>query len=192
MNLLLFQNRRGEAVPVVEFVRHNPSGEAGEGRWTRLRRRIYETYQSFREKFEYQERVCANFRYAQHLNVFHPAGMDSEQARQIFDRYLEHRYRKHTLWLWVDGVVAALGSLLTPIPGPNIFFFYPAARALAHLLARKGIQNIRSPGMVSFAQEPLMDEVQRQLENLHAVEPHIAQLEQRYRVENLKTILLQA
>ena len=59
-----------------------------------------------------------------------------------FERVLNRQRRKHTFWLWIDIVVSAVVLVLTPIlaplPGPNVFFYYPFLRLLSHYRAIRG------------------------------------------------------
>jgi hypothetical protein len=102
--------------------------------------------------------------------------------------YLRLRYSKHGRSLWVDGFLALLGTLLTPLPGPNIFF-YPAVRSMGHYLARKGARNAMELKSITFRQDPLIDLVQGRLDDLQSIQPTVRELSNRYRIENLEAVL---
>ena len=66
-----------------------------------------------------------------------------------FYRFLRLQRWKHVFWFSIDGVITAvvvvLTPLLAPIPGPNVFFYYPVLRLLSHLRAIRGASSgIRS------------------------------------------------
>ncbi len=77
-----------------------------------------------------------------------------------------------------------------PVPGPNIFFFYPAARTLGHYLARKGAQHALNCGKLSFHSEPLIDRVQNHLQDLKTVQDTLAGLVERYHLPDLERLLI--
>ncbi len=185
MNLLLFEVEAEEVFLVAQ--RAVPAdGEPlqADTRWKRLRASIQATYQKIQERFDHSERVCGNLRHAESLRVAHQSGLSADQVEKKLRRFLELRYSKHRRWLVVDFLLAVAGSVLTPLPGPNIFFFYPAARALAHYFAKAGAKKALqlSP---QFVPEPLIDCVQGRLERLDEVQEAIQDLERRYDVEGL-------
>jgi hypothetical protein len=89
----------------------------------------------------------------------------------------------------MDAVLALLGSLLTPIPGPNVFFLYPAARALSHYFARAGVRKVRHPGVLSFETEPIIDSILRHWDDFDAAAQDIQHLEKQYGFYRLHRLL---
>jgi hypothetical protein len=77
-----------------------------------------------------------------------------------------------------------------PLPGPNIFFFYPAARTLGHYLARKGAQHALNCDKLSFHSEPLIDQVQNHLQDLKTVRDTLAGLVEHYQLPDLEKLLI--
>ena len=188
MNLLLFESRRGDALPVLQPLpkttitqRRNPTT-----RWSRLQDRIRTTYRRLEERFDYDERLCSALRQVPELKVRHSTRMDSEAARKLLHRFFVRQRLKHSAWLKVDVVLAGLGSLLTPIPGPNIFFFYPAIRAFGHYTALRGARDAGRLVRLSFAPEPLIDQVQLNLDRIEKLRPLLVQLEQQYNLTDLE------
>ena len=59
-----------------------------------------------------------------------------------FYRLLRRQVWKHAFWFSVDLVVSAVVIIFTPVlaplPGPNIFFYYPFLRLLSHYRAIRG------------------------------------------------------
>ena len=190
MNLLLFQTRRGHAYPVIETPpRSSTSAAEGSGRGSQIKKRVYQAYRNLRNKLDYQERICSQLRRAVDLRVYHPSTMDAVEAQKKLRDFLRFRYSKHSRWLWIDAVLAFLGIFFMPVPGPNIFFFYPAARTLGHYFAREGAKHILSLDTLCFQSDPLMDEIQNNLERLENVSDVIGKLEECYNLQNLETFL---
>lgn len=94
------------------------------------------------------ERVVKRLRWARELDLFSSAALDGEEAIRQWKTFLQGQKIKHTLWLAVDALVTLIAVLLTPIlmplPGPNVFFYYPLLRTLSHYFAmqsaRRGLQ----------------------------------------------------
>jgi hypothetical protein len=190
MNLVLLKTKAGETYPILERVsRPSMAFHEGSGRWHRLKVRLYHSYQSLRDRLDYEERVCDSLRHLEYLDIYHGCQDSSEEAEKRFRAFLRLRYSKHSRWLWVDGFLALLGTLLTPLPGPNIFFFYPAVRSMGHYLARKGARNAMELERITFRQDPLIDLVQGRLENLESIQTTVQELCNRYRIENLEAVL---
>ena len=76
-----------------------------------------------------------------------------------------------------------------PLPGPNVFFFYPAARTFGHYLARSGARRA-SQSQLEFVSDPLIGQVEKGLAESAAVGAEIANLEVKYNVEKLEQLLI--
>ena len=192
MNLLLFETRQGETHPIGE---RDPANDhevsAGSGIIGRLKRRTYDTYRNLVSKLDYHERLCSQLRHPPDLRIYHPPGVDPEEARNKLLNFMNSCIKKHTIWTWINGVIAVLGIILAPVPGPNVFFFYPAARSLGHYFARTGARRVLRREDLRFQVEPLIDEVQTLLkENPGEAKSAILELEQRYNLEDLETLLI--
>ena len=191
MILLLFETRRGKLFPIHEAL---PAGSSTlpqrtEGRWPRLKVRVYNAYAAFQERFDYQETLCSHLRHASHLEIYHASFWSEAEARERFQDFLRRRRRKDAGWLWIDALLALLGSLLTPLPGPNVFFLYPAVRSFSHHLARKGTGRALRLSSISFRSERRIDTVQNQLDNLPGINETLQELEDLYNLTNLKSQL---
>ena len=98
--------------------------------------------------------------------------------------------RKHTRWAWIDAIIAVAGINLFLLPGPNIAFFYPAARSLGHYFARTGARRILALKTLHFQVEPLIDEVQIHLKmNPEDASAVLLELKQRYNLDDLDLLL---
>lgn len=185
MNLLLFVDGKGEAYPVLEKLAElgePPTAESG--RLGQLRFAVRQSYQRLRERFDHAERLCANLRHAPDLTIVHGQSVSPRQAEKKLKIFLEVRYSKHGRWLLVDSLLAGAGSILTPIPGPNVFFFYPAARAWAHYLARQGARKAQGVHL-QFKQDSRIDLVQQSLDQVEAVSKVLQELERDYNIGDL-------
>jgi hypothetical protein len=166
-----------------------PSDSTGEGFFTRVLHRVQHAYAALEQRFDYQENVCATLRHATELLILHSPNLDSEEAGERFLRFLDQCRRKHSRWFWVDLVLALLGSLLTPIPGPNVFFLYPAARSLGHYFALSGTRKARQLEVVSYRVEPRLNRIKEQLSHLDQVSQEIEELQELYGFSKLRALL---
>ncbi len=190
MNLLVFHSPDGEAHFALQRVDRPDSAELlGGNRWRRLRSRIVGGYRRLRQHFAYQERMLGRLRHAQHLSVYHAVGLEPDRVEKELLKHLRAGHRKHTKWFIVDAIVAGFGGILAPLPGPNVFFFYPAIRAMGHYLARKGVGHAFRLSL-SFDGEPLIDRVQEAgLPDLDRVRSELKLLEERYSMDPLDELL---
>jgi hypothetical protein len=103
---------------------------------------VRSSYYKLEERIDPMERVFKAMRHARNLNLFHSPQLDSAQAEKRLLALLSSQQRKHLFWSAVDLVFTIIAILLSPflipIPGPNFFFYYPAARLISHILARRG------------------------------------------------------
>lgn len=190
MNILLFQPPGTTPFLVTETLSPNRNvAETASGRWGQLRQRIHQTYWELTEKLDHQENLCAQLRHADRLQIYHASRMESPAADEKFRSFLRFRHGSHGRWLCVDAVLAFFGIFLTPIPGPNLFFFYPAARTLGHYLARKGARRALSLANVSFQKDALIDSVEENLDDKEKLVTLSADIEKRYNVHSLEHIL---
>ena len=192
MNLLLFETSGGRIYPVVEIVSAPSEGPVtGSGRWSRIKKGVYQTYRRLMDRVDYHERLCSQLRHASDLQVVHPSAIDSVEAQDRLRDFLRSCYRKHSRWVGIDAVLAiVVGIPLMPLPGPNIFFFYPAARTLGHYLARKGAQQALNCDNLSFQSEPLIDQVQNHLQDFKTMQDTLAELVKRYHLPDLERLLI--
>jgi hypothetical protein len=96
---------------------------------------LHDYYLKLEEKIDPSERVlkamAATNRFVVYTNG--PAG---------FYRVLRRQLWKHVFWFSIDlvltGVVVVFTPFLAPIPGPNVFLYYPFLRLLSHYRALRG------------------------------------------------------
>ena len=190
MNLLVFRSPDGRTHFILQqFDRPDPD-ETREGSWwIRLRSRIVGGYRRLRQRFAYQEQMLGQLRHAEQLSVYHAAGLEPDRVERDLLKHLRKSHGKHTRWFILNAIVAGLGGILTPVPGPNVFFFYPAIRALGHFLARKGARHAgRLPRSIN--PEPLIDKVEESgPTDLERVADELRLLEERYSMDPLVELL---
>ena len=99
-------------------------------------------YMRLEDRIDPMERVLKAIACSSELVVHYPEALVESEARTRFREILRKQRLKHIFWLSIDGVitvgVVALTPILMPIPGPNVFFYYPALRLLSHHRARRG------------------------------------------------------
>lgn len=191
MNVVLFEGPDQGILPVGERT-HSSNGDTQEtsdgGWWRRTRKTVWQTYERLRDKFDYSERFCGSLRHADSLCIVHSPRLPSEEAEKKLREFLQLSYSKHGRWLAVDGILAGLGAGLFWVPGPNIFFFYPAVRALSHYLAWRGAAKALQSAM-SFEHDGRIDQVSANLDSLESHGDLLTGLEQSYNLDNLLNTL---
>jgi Mitochondrial K+-H+ exchange-related len=165
MDFYLLQFRKRSPVLYTEGERINPSTyaelrsdysnpvdrfldrlEKKESRVAQFLRRLIivvrDTYYKLEDKIDPMERVFKRLRHAPNLTLFYSQQSSQQRAAGTFEALLARQRRKHTFWVGVDGLMAVVALVLTPIlvpiPGPNLFLYYPGLRMISHYLARKG------------------------------------------------------
>ena len=187
MNILLFQIKEGMVFPIGETIPMKKAvPEQALGQWAKIKARAYRIYWKLTKKFDYHENLCARVGTVTTLDIYHPYNMGSDSARKEFRKFLKTQYRKHSRWMWTTSILAFFGAFLTPIPGPNIFFFYPAARTLGHYLAKKGARQLLAIPDVSFRKDPLIDQVWENFENPQELLQLLIIIGKRYNIKDLK------
>ncbi len=155
----------------------------------RLKEKILGFYDKFKERFDPQENVCSVLRFSDRITVVHPESIPEAEAGEIFENFLSHSGKKHTVWMLIDSILALMGGILTPLPGPNLFFFYPAARVISHYFARKGISTAKALSKKDFTMNSLLDTIQENLTDLENVENEIGNLEESSRCKHILRLL---
>jgi hypothetical protein len=80
---------------------------------------------------------------------------------------LKRQRWKHAFWLAIDlaltGVVIMLTPILAPIPGPNLFFYYPFLRLLSHYRALRGASSGLDAKTIQFKDLPELTSLEHNL-----------------------------
>lgn len=193
LTLLLLIRPSGESFFLVSEppIEGLGTGEPDRGWLERLRYRLHTAYESLRRRFDYQENVCATLRHASSLRLVHPASISCEEAESRLTAFFDGKFGKHRRWAIIDAVVALFGILLTPVPGPNVFFLYPAVRSLSHYLATRGIRQSRSLGISECEAGKTLTKIQETLSNLDDIEAEVEELGTTYNIHRLRSLLEQ-
>ncbi|MFN8006868.1 MAG: hypothetical protein U0V70_07570 [Terriglobia bacterium] len=103
---------------------------------------VHEYYIRVEYKIDPMEHVFKQLRHASEIKLHFSSALSVKEAAASFDKLCARQGKKHQFWFGVDlllSVVAILLAPLTvPIPGPNLFFYYPGIRTISHFLAWKG------------------------------------------------------
>jgi len=190
MNVILFETSSRRLYPIGEhLICEDRSVTVSTGHWAGLKNKVRTAYEMVEERLNHEERFLSCLRHAARLHVVYRVSEASETAEKRFRQFLRLGYSKHSRWFWVDAVLAFLGIFLMFLPGPNIFFFYPAIRSFGHYQARSGARNALNLSDINWTPEPLVDEIQHHLHDLGCVVSAIRELETRYQVDDLKRSL---
>ena len=132
----------------IEWVARRPNRALA---WVgRTIRAAHDYYIRLEDKIDPCERVLKAMA---STNSFAVHGTKSE-----FSRVLKRQRRKHVFWFSIDflitGVVIVFTPFLAPIPGPNIFFYYPLLRLLSHYRAIRGATSGLRSSDVQFKDLP--------------------------------------
>lgn len=159
------------------------------GGFQRVKAQVAAAYHLMRNRFQPEENLCANLNLARSVQLLHAPNLPCPTAQSLFQQFLQHRKRFHRKWLLIDGVLALLGLLLTPIPGPNVFALYPAVRGFSHLQAYRGASETLHHGVSSCSEEPLLARLEQGLREGHAPADVLIELERKYNLRGLEKLL---
>jgi Mitochondrial K+-H+ exchange-related len=155
----------------------------------RLWKRILGFHRKFKENFDPQENVCSTLRHADRIILVHPESITEVESKDIFTKFLNRSGKKHGVWMVINTILALMGGILTPIPGPNLFFFYPAARAVSHYFARKGVNTAQELDRKDFTTNSLLDTIQRNITDLETMGAEIKKLEEVFMCSHVQRLL---
>jgi hypothetical protein len=131
------------------------------GRVTRVAHRFY---QRLEDRIDPLERMIKALNGPYPLRVFH-AGRNSAQSE--FRDLLRAQMVKHLVWLMIDGGISVVALMffwvLVPIPGPNIFLYYPALRLVSHYTAMSGARKALGNLEISFVELPRLEQLELSL-----------------------------
>jgi hypothetical protein len=111
--------------------------DAGAMRWMR---RAWDWLHSFAHP---DEAMLASLRSARRIDLHHPVTRPGEQVRAIWSEYLAQQWRRHLIWMTINGVIAPFTVIFAILPGPNLIGYWFAYRAIHHLLVVWGIHRVR-------------------------------------------------
>jgi len=138
----------GEAGRSQDRVDRIIQGLAERGVWwatavSRLIRAVRDGYYELQNRLDPMERVFKRMRDAGPMRVHFSSALSESEARARLKSLLTVQRIRHGVWMIFDGLLALgmvpLAPVLVPIPGPNLFFYYPALRTFSHWLAWQGV-----------------------------------------------------
>jgi hypothetical protein len=89
------------------------------------------------------EAMLARLRWARRIELHHPATRPGDQVRLMWRDYLTQQWRRHLIWMSINGVIAPFSVVFAILPGPNLIGYWFAYRAIHHLLVVWGIARVR-------------------------------------------------
>jgi len=114
-------------------------------------RSIHDYYVRLEDKIDPEERVLKAMAVTDEFVVH-------TKVPAEFYRVLRRHRRKHVFWFLIDflitGVVIVFTPFLAPIPGPNIFLYYPFLRLLSHYRAILGASSGLRSSHIEFKDLP--------------------------------------
>lgn len=105
----------------------------------RTKTRILQIYSQIEKHFPIAERISRRLRRAASVEIIHPPTVAEDEAQRRFTELLRSEFGKQLIWTAVDTTLALLSIPLALLPGPNIIFYFFAARAFTHIMALQGI-----------------------------------------------------
>jgi hypothetical protein len=149
---------------IAWFMRHSNRLIAWVGR---VLNSAYKYYIRLEDRIDPQERVLKGMGLAGRFTVLFIRKEESGSIGSEFQGVLRWQRVKHIFWFIVDLIICSVVVLFTPflapIPGPNIFFYYPFLRVVSHYQAIRGAKvglgyqdlEFKSlPGLSSLADNP--------------------------------------
>jgi hypothetical protein len=109
----------------------------------RMMRGAHGYYIRLEDRIDPAERILKAMASSDDFVVHYPSSCNDATASDEFKGILRRQRLKHVFWFVIDVVVCGFMVLfipvLAPIPGPNVFFYYPFLRLLSHYRALSGI-----------------------------------------------------
>jgi hypothetical protein len=100
-------------------------------------------YIRLEDRIDPAERILKAMASGGEFVVHYPASCTEATAFDVFKGILRKQRLKHVFWFVIDvvvcGVMVMFIPVLAPIPGPNVFLYYPFLRLLSHYRALRGI-----------------------------------------------------
>ena len=127
----------------------------------------HDYYTRLEDRIDPVERVLKIIPSADSLTIHYAPTTDDSGARSRFQSMIRRQRIKHTFWFVIGAgitvVVIALTPILAPIPGPNVFFYYPALRLLSHYRAIRGSAAARGSMPIQFKSLPELSGLEENL-----------------------------
>jgi len=108
---------------------------------------VRDYYNRLEYKIDPMEHVFKCMRHASEFRLNYASALTETRAVEMLERLFGRQNNKHLFWFGVNFIMTLVAILLSPIliplPGPNIFFYYPGLRTISHFLAWRGVSHGR-------------------------------------------------
>jgi hypothetical protein len=146
---------------LIDWITHRPNRVVA---WIgRGIRSAHDYYVKLEDKIDPVERVLKAMASTRRYAVY-------AQDPADFHRALKRQRWKHVFWFSLDfvitGVVIIFTPILAPIPGPNVFFYYPFLRLLSHYRAILGALSGLKSSEIQFKDLPELRGLEHNLSGL--------------------------
>jgi hypothetical protein len=126
-------------------------------------RSAHDYYRKLEDKIDPVERILKAMDSADGFLVY-------ATVPNAFQITLRRQRWKHIFWFSIDfvltGVVLVFTPFLAPIPGPNVFFYYPLLRLLSHYRAIRGATSGLRSSAVEYKGLPELSRLEDNLSGL--------------------------
>jgi hypothetical protein len=99
-------------------------------------------YRKLEDRIDPVERVLKAMAGVERFTIYYGPPCDDSRVQEELRSILGRQRIKHIVWFLIDAVVSSVvivfTPVLAPIPGPNVFFYYPVLRMLSHYRAIRG------------------------------------------------------
>lgn len=145
----------------IDWLSHRPNRVlAWVGRGIRS---LHDYYSKLEDKIDPVERVLKAMASTNRYAVY-------THDRETFRLVLSRQRWKHVFWFSMDfvitGVVIIFTPILAPIPGPNLFLYYPFLRLLSHYRAIRGALSGLNSSEIEFKHLPELSSLEENLPGL--------------------------
>jgi hypothetical protein len=192
---------RGHAIPdsdqpIDRWILHL---ESKPSRWAHFLKELIilvrDTYYKLESRIDPMERVFKRLRHASRFTLYCSPVLAKAEALERFENLLIRQRTKHAFWIGVDFVftVAAivLSPVLIPLPGPNLFLYYPGLRLLSHYLAWRGTGRglrLKPAAILPMAEISDIEQILNQRTPRHEFE-RLRELARRMKLDQLPSFL---
>ena len=102
----------------------------------------YNYYVKLEDRIDPQERVLKAMGSAERFTIHFIRKENGGSIGAEFHAVLRRQRLKQIFWFVIDlivsGIVVLFTPVLAPLPGPNVFFYYPVLRLMSHYQALRG------------------------------------------------------
>ena len=116
--------------------------------------KVHEYYVTLENRIDPGERVLKAMASTQRFVVYHGPSQEAVDVNTRFRSVLKRQRIKHGFWFSLDLTISAvaiiLSHVLIPLPGPNVFLYFPLLRLMSHFRAFRGTNSGLRSGQIEF------------------------------------------